>query len=272
VTEKLGLDECEILRIFLSGANEVDYVCNIKGKKGERPPRVIKYNIADKSSVVQKYEVAGAEEFQLHRFTSAPDRFLVFTGRDIRLINKNLSTITGNPSESQLYALDLTNRELYLVFGSRLYLVDAELRLKKEYSKAISVGFFPDGQVAGICPETEMSLLYLDQTRRLLYNLGTNEFSDTFSTNNIICTSTPSSWYYYEYSRDSNGFRIKDVTRELPAQLQWRELFAEGAGPEAWAETMSKLVNTDFFAFRPAGSALSLEEPGSEASRLSETQ
>jgi len=140
VTEKLGLDEADLKGIYLSGANDIDYVCNIKGKKGERPPRVIKYNIADKSSVVQKYEVAGAEEFLLYRFSSAPDRFLVFTGRDIRLINKNLSTITGNPSESQPFAVDLENRELYLVFGSRLYLVDAGLQLKKEYRKAIQAG------------------------------------------------------------------------------------------------------------------------------------
>ena len=264
VMQKLGLVDGDLEGIFMSGANDVDYVCNIKGKKGERPPRVIKYNIAGKSGVVQRYEVAGAEEFKLYRFSSVPDRFLVFTGRDIRLINKNLSTITGNPSESQPFAVDLENRELYLVFGSRLYLFDAELKLKKEYRKAIGSAFFEEARVAGICPETEMALLYLDQTRGLLYNLETNEFSNTFCTDNIICTLPPSSWHYFEYSRDSNGFGIKDVTRELPALLHWRELFAEDEEPEAWAETMAKLDDEKFFAFQPAESPPSLGGTGSE--------
>jgi len=107
-----------------------------------------------------------------------------------------------------------------------------------------------------------MALLYLDQTRRLLYNLETNEFSETFCSDNIVCTLSPSSWHYFEYSRDSNGFVIKDVTRELPALLQWRELFAEGEMPEDWAETMSKLDDENYFAFRPAESVPSLEGPG----------
>jgi hypothetical protein len=263
VMEKLGLVDGDLEGVFMSETSDVVYVFNIRGKKGERPPRVVKFNIADKSSVVQKYEVAGAEEFFLYRFSSAPERFLVFTGRDFRLINKNLSTIAGNPSESQLFALDVETRELYLVFGSRLYLFDAELRLKKEYRKAIGSAFFEEGQVAGVCPETEMALLYLDQTRGVLFNFVTNEFSDTFCTDNIVCTLTPSSWHYFEYSRDSNGFRIKDVTRELPALLQWRELFVEGEEPEAWDEVMSKLYEENSFAFQPAASAPSLEEPGS---------
>ena len=261
VTEKLGLVDGDLEDIFMSGTNDVHYVCNIKGKKGERPPRVVKYNIADNGSVVQRYEVAGAEEFALYRFSSIPDRFLVFTGRDVRLLNKKLSAITGNSSESQPFAVDLENKEIYLVFGSRLYLLDAELRLKKEYRKAIGSAFFEEAQVAGVCPETEMALLYLDQTRGLLFNLVTNEFSDTFCTDNIVCTLPPSSWHYFEYSRDSNGFVIKDVTRELPTLLQWRELFTEGEEPEAWDETMSKLYEENFFAFQPAGSVPSLEGP-----------
>jgi hypothetical protein len=254
VTEKLRPDVDDLLGIFMSGENEVDYICNITGKKGERPPRVLKYNLADKGSVVQKYEVAGAEEFHLYRFSSDPDRFLVFTGRDIRLINKNLGTITGNPSESTLFAVDTENREFYVVFGSRLYLIDAELKLKKQYRKAIASSFFEEQQVAGVCPETEMALLYLDKTRGLLFNLETNEFSDTFCTDHILCTLSPSAWHYFEYSPESNEFRIKDVSRELPALLSWRELFAEGEEPEAWAETMAKLDDENFFAFRPAGS------------------
>jgi len=195
--------------------------------------------------------VAGAEEFDLYRFSSAPDRFLVFTGRDIRLINKNLSTIAGNPSEAQLFAVDIENREFYVVFGSRLYLVNAKLRLKKQYRKAIGSSFFKPGQVAGVCPETEMALLYLDKKRGLLFNLETNEFSDTFCTDHILCTLSPSAWHYFEYSPESNEFQIKDVTRELPALLSWRELFAEGNGSEAWAETLLKLNNEDSFAFQP---------------------
>ena len=266
MSEKLRLDDGDLEGIFMSGANDVDYICNIKGKKGERPPRVVKYNIADKSSVVQKYEVAGAEEFRLYRFSSAPDQFLVFTGRDFRLINKNLSTITGNSSsESQPFAVDVANREFYVVFGSRLYLVDAGLKLKKEYRKAIGSAFFQEGQVAGVCPETEMALLYLDQKRGMLFNLETNEFSNTFCTNNIACTLPPSSWHYFDYSQDANGFRIKDVSRELPALLDWRELYAEGETPEAWAETMEKLQEDEnFFAFQPNESAPSLEAPGTE--------
>ena len=251
VPEKLRLDDEDLVGIFMSEANDVDYICNIKGKKGERPPRVIRYNIADKSSVVHKYEVAGAEELSLYRLSSAPERFLVFTGRDIRVINKNLRTIMGNPSESQAFAVGRENGELYVIFGSRLYLVDADLKLIKQYRKAIGCAFFQEGQVAGVCPETEKALLYLDPTRGLLYDLETNEFSNTFCTDNIVCTLTPSAWYYFEYSRDSNGFQIKDVTRELPALLSWRELFAEGEEPEAWAETMAKLEDENFFAFQP---------------------
>jgi hypothetical protein len=141
-----------------------------------------------------------------------------------------------------------------VVFGSRLYLIDAELKLKKQYRKAIASSFFEEQQVAGVCPETEMALLYLDKTRGLLFNLETNEFSDTFCTDHILCTLSPSAWHYFEYSPESNEFRIKDVSRELPALLSWRELFAEGEEPEAWAETMAKLDDENFFAFRPAGS------------------
>ena len=53
---------------------------------------------------------------------------------------------------------------------------------------------------------------------------------------------------------------LGDRPGALAALTRW----AEGTGPEAWAETMSKLDEENFFAFQPNESAPSLEAPGTE--------
>ncbi len=130
--------------------------------------------------------------------------------------------------------------------------LNTKLRAVKQYLNAASVAHLGFGSLATVCPEKDVAL-FETTGLRIFYNMKTNKFSQKFLPDRILCTETPSRYYYSEIDNTSLAVKIKDITDELDTLLEWQIFFPAGGDEGDAIEFVRRVEDPEYFSIvKPA--------------------
>ena len=236
--------------VYLSSERDTDYFVVIKHAEGRSPAKVLRKRLAPKGTL-QTLQLGSSSELQMMRWGSHPDHFIFGGEGEMRHVNRNLSLQGGVSLTPNVYRLDDQNGYLYGVEDFWLTQRDSKLKFIKKFENALSIGMWEPGRVHGISFQTDTALIVLGDGRQAFYNLGSNKFSSKIRVGRVIPSPQDGKWYCFDYSGEDRKLWLRDITRYIHTELEWREFFS----PRKKWKKMEKLMlwfnDHDNFVYRP---------------------
>lgn len=231
----------QVYRLFFSSSKENEYYCVLKNSATDKGDRMIKFSLSNARNPSAVLSLKDENARDIQRTTWEPDSFLVVTEKGMRQCNKNLVWTHRFPFTGPVYEIDQQTGYAYYIDEMLLVLSDFKNGPLKSFMQAFSAILFSGRDVLGICPETETVLFSLKNQRGTFYNLSNNTFSSQVLMSKVICTQTPSRWYYFESDESHRSIRLRDITSDIGELLQWKELFTAGEPKEEYYPKLVKL-------------------------------
>ena len=236
--------------VNLSSERDTDYYVLVKHAEGRCPAKVLRKRLAPKATI-QTLQIGNRNELKMWRWGSYPDRFIVGGEGEFRHVNRNLSVKASLGVTPNIYKLDGQNGYVYGVEDCRLTQRGSKLELIKAYENAYCAGMYESGRVHGISFQTDTALIVLGDGRQAFYNLSNNKFSSKIRVGRVIPSHQDGKWYCFDYSRKDRKLWLRDITRDIHTELEWREFFCL----RKKRKKMNKLIlwfnNHDNFVYRP---------------------
>lgn len=236
--------------IMLSSERETDYYVMIKHDEGRCPAKVLRKRLAPKATV-GTLQMGNRTEFQMWRWGSYPDRFIVEGEGEMREVNRNLSLRTRLSGTPNIYKLDGHNGCVYSVENYLLTKRNCKLELIKSYQKAPCMALYEPGRVHGISSQTDTALIVLGDGRQAFYNLSNNKFSSKIRVGRVIPSHEDGKWYCFDYSRKDRKLWLRDITQDIHTKLEWREFFSPWEKRKKREKLLLWYNNHDNFVYRP---------------------
>ena len=236
--------------VFLSTERDTDYFLLLKHTEGRSPAKVLRKRVAPKGTV-QTMQLGNRNELKMTRLGSYPDRFIVGGEGEMRHVNRNLSRKGGLGVTPNFYKIDGQNGYIYGLEESRLTKRSSRLEFISAYEKSYSLGIFVPGRVHGISVETDTALVVLGDGQQSFYNLSNNKFSSKIRVGRVIPSHDDDKWYCFDYSRKDGKLWLRDITRDIHTDLEWREFFLIKQNRKKMQKQMLWFNDPDNFVYRP---------------------
>lgn len=236
--------------VNLSSERDTDYFVLIKQDEGRSPAKMLRKRLAPKATI-QTLQIGNLNELKMFRWGSCPDHFIVGGEGEFRHVNRNLSLQASLRSTPNIYKLDGQNGYVYGVEDYRLTQRGSKLELIKAYEDGPCFGMFDPGRVHGISFQTDTALMVLGDGKQAFYNLSNNKFSSKIRVGRVIPSQQDGKWYCFDYSRKDRKLWLRDVTRYIHTELEWREFFFLREKRNKRTKRMLWFYDHDNFVYRP---------------------
>jgi hypothetical protein len=237
-------------RICLSSERDTDYYLSIKQVEGRCPAKVLRKRLAPKATV-QTLQLRNHKELKMFRFDSYPDRFIVGGEGEMKHVNRNLSMQAGLNATPRIYKLDRQNGYVYGLEYYRLTKRDSNLNLIGTYEKSYCLELYDPKRVHGMSMETDTALIVAGDGRQVFYNFSNNKFSNKIRVGRVIPSQLDGKWYCFDYSRKDRKLWLRDITRDIHNELEWREFFFVEQNRKKMRKKMVWFNDPDNFLYRP---------------------
>lgn len=234
-------DHLEIHRVFLSSGKENEYFCVLKDSESCLVDRMVRFSINCPGNAAAVLPLNGEETKALERTRSEPDTFVVVTGAGASLCSRNLAWPRPLPFGECIYGINRQTGKVYFSYSYGLLACDLKTTPIDGFHNGLMAGLFWPQEVFGISHEAEKMFLHFKGERGTCYNLANNTLSTQFSLTTIVCTSTPSRFYYLEYDENVSWLRLKDITDELDTLLHWKEVVVAEEPKDSFVPKYEKL-------------------------------
>jgi hypothetical protein len=236
--------------VTLSSERDTDYFILIKHAEGRCPAKVLRKRLAPKATI-QTLQIGNHNDLNMCRWESCPDRFIVGCEGAMKQVNRNLSIKASLGVTPNIYKLDGQNGYVYSVEeGFMLTKRGRRLELIKSYENAHSFGLFERKRVHAVSFQTDTALIVLGDGRQVFYNLSNNKFSSKIRVGRVIPSNQDGKWYCFDYSREDRKLWLRDITRYIHSELEWREFFFPREDRKKMTELMLWFNDYDNFVYR----------------------
>ena len=243
-------DGFNVETVLLASERDTDYFVLVKHAEGRFPAKVLRKRLAPKGTV-QTLHLGDRKDLDIWRWGSYPDHFVVGAEAVMKHVNRNLSVLANLRATPNIYKFDNQNGYVYTVEDCFLTRRNLKLELTKSYEKAVTLGMFESGRVHGISFQTDTALIVLGDGIQAFYNLGNNKFSSKIRVGRVIPSSQDGKWYCFDYSSKDRKLWLRDITREIHTELEWREFFFPRENRKKMNKRMLWFHDRNNFRYRP---------------------
>lgn len=235
--DHFGLSECEYVQhLFISADRPTDYVASVCSLIDDTHSKIVKQNVSIKSGQ-HLYQVKDELLNHLERISYEPERFAANHAENFTFLDKHLERLCQAYAPFDYCSADLATSHLCMIFDNEIHIVDHKLA-SIEQVQDVETLFCHLQNILGISISNRLFLLQENSTKLRLYDFGKGRRSVPFNGGRIFCGSLFGRWYYFDYDQPGDHLRLRDVTDELAASVQWEPPFTlpeEDADPKAQA-------------------------------------
>jgi hypothetical protein len=235
--------------MMVSGERETDYYLKIKHDDGLCPAKLLRIRLASKATL-ESLQMGNRTDFEVLRTVCAQDSFLLSGEEETRMVNRNLSLKARLRGKLTVYKMDGKTGNIYSVEDSHMLTQrNRNLEPVKHYEKATCFGMYEPGRVHGISYPTDIALIVLGDGLQSFYNLRNNKFSNKIRVGRVI--PLDDRWYCFDFNRKEGRVVVRDITKEIQTELEWREFFFPRVNRKKMEKLMLWFHDHDNFVYRP---------------------
>lgn len=211
-----------VIGAFMSSSNDGEYYVFSKDIIDARGATCVKQCL-DGTARISK----SRSEFihGVRRLRSAPDGFLLDTSYGEALWNHNLAyklCITDN--EARLFAANSIDHKIYISLNGGVVSCDLDMTNRQLLGEHLANNMIH--RAIGFAPGAGVVLVKAAEGKGYFHRIRNGHQSQHFSLARVICTATPSNWYYCDYQSGSGTLLLREVTPETDDYFRWEEVFA----------------------------------------------
>jgi hypothetical protein len=174
---------------------------------------LIKHEIVNDTSDDPRYTI--------FRLAYSPDKFVLEIDGDRSVYGKNLDKINKNIS-GFVVGYDPLTREVYAFDGDNLMAYDENLKETLNVAITSSNGWIYYEDVIGINVH-KLIMLLRSNLGAEFYRSDNNVDSEPVCLSSLICTQTPSEFFYYKYDAAHNSIFIQNISNNIDNYVKWNE-------------------------------------------------
>lgn len=236
--------------VMLSSERDVDYYVIVKHEEERFPARMQKRRLAPKGTLAN-VAFGKQPDLKFWRCSTDPDAFLVHGEEATWRVNRKVVQKVGLPGHFLPYKLDRNNGNIYGVEAHRLVQRGPNLEYIRWFESAISFPMWEPGRVCGISFQTGTTLVILGPEQQFFLDLTNNKFSLKTRAGSVIPFSEEGRFHCFDYNRKEGRLRLRDITDQIRAQLEWRKFFIQKMKRNKMLKKMLWFKRDENFRYRP---------------------
>ena len=223
-----------VLGAFMSSTKDCEYYLFTRDVFDLRAAKCIKLGLDQNSRITKSRGeyIAGVERNRSH-----PDWFLLQTSFGEAFFNNNLAyQHCVQDEEVQIIATNAMDGWVYMSIEDVVCSFDQSLKFQEKLGEHYCNRFLHESNVIGFAPQSGWVLVKDHDGKGFFRHLNEGRRTKGFSLGRVICTSTPSTWYYCEYDSGSDTLHLKKISPEHEEHFEWYEMFPPECYPPKEAD------------------------------------